>query len=338
MTTALTILGLSLLIVLHELGHFLAARAFGMKVHRFSIGFGPPLLYRRFGGTVWQLAAVPLGGFVQIAGMGPEDADDPEGGNFRDKPRWQRAVVLFAGPAANWLIAAACLAVLAMTVGLRSADNAPRLGDIDPSGAAAAAGLAAGDRILAVDGQVVTTWDDLVREIRRHPAAAVPFELEREGARLTIAATPRPSESGGYGVLGVGPPTRMVQFGAAAGLAAGLRATAALTADQARLLWGVITGRLEGRLSGLPGIVRTLSDQARRGFARFVETLATLSVVLFLLNLAPVPALDGSRLAFLGIEAIRRRPLDQLVEGWVHGIGFVLLLGLMVFVSVRDLL
>ena len=339
MITLITILGVSLLIILHELGHYLAARSFGMRVTSFSIGFGPALLSRRVGETIWKVSLVPLGGYVQIEGMGPEDNPAPAGHGFRDKPRWQRALVLAAGPAANWIVAALCLTVLAMSVGLHdNTQPSTELSQVEPGMAAAQAGIVAGDRIVTIDGVAIDDWAALVREVRKHPRQTIPIELDRNGQRLTVATTPQASSDGTYGVLGVQPSAPLVRYGLLGGAWAGVAATADLTATQARLLWGVVTGRQEGRLSGLPGIVRTLSAQARRSFAQFFETLATLSVVLCILNLVPIPSLDGARLAFLGVEAVRRRPLSETIEGWVHGVGLVLLLGLILFVSVRDLL
>jgi regulator of sigma E protease len=332
-----TILGVSLLIVLHELGHFLLARAFGMRVHKFSVGFGPSLLSRRFGETVWQLAAVPLGGYVQIQGMGGDETDPGDGRGFKDKPRWQRALVLLGGPVANWIVAAVCLTLLASTVGLRDLTTpSTELDTVEEGSAAAKAGLLQGDRIVAADEVPIADWDTLVSQIRSHPDTPLRLTVERAGARVEVTATP--ARSGDHGVLGVQPAARLVRYGAAAGLVAGVRQTVALTVEQTRLLWGVVTGQREGKLSGLPGIVKTLSAQAKKSFGRFFDTLATLSIVLFILNLAPIPALDGGRLAFLSVEAIRRRPLSETVEAWVHGVGLVLLLGLILFVSVRDLL
>ncbi|MCK5688564.1 site-2 protease family protein, partial [Myxococcota bacterium] len=123
-----------------------------------------------------------------------------------------------------------------------------------------------------------------------------------------------------------------------ASILAGFKGAAIFTAQQTNIIWGLLRGTQEGQLSGIPGIIKMVSTQAEQGLRRFLEALAWLSIGLFVLNILPVPALDGSRLVFLSIEGVRRRPVNEQVEGWVHGIGFLLLMGLMIFVSIRDLL
>ncbi len=338
MTLALTIAGISLLIILHELGHYLVARAAGMKVLRFSVGFGPTLFSFKRGETTWQLAAVPLGGYVQIFGMSPGETES-DGRSFRDKPVWARLLVIFAGPLANWLIAAVCIAMLAVSVGFTQYDETkPILGELLAEGAATRSGLLQGDRVLSVNGKQVTDWPSLVAEVRPAPEQTLSFEIERQGQAMKLEVRPDKSEDGGHGVIGAWPHSELQRMGFFPGIAAGFTGAWSLTEKQAGLIWGMLTGTREGRLAGLPGIVKMVSEQAKKGLGRLLESLAVLSIGLFLLNLLPVPALDGSRLVFLVIEAVRGRPINQVIEGWVHAVGFVLLFGLMIFVSVRDLL
>jgi len=339
MLMALAILGISLLIILHELGHYGAARACGMHVERFSIGFGPTIWGKQVGDTFWQVAAIPVGGFVQIRGMGAdgEAALDPRG--FRNRPIWQRALVMVAGPAANWLIAAAAIALLAGTVGFHEADESTAtIGEIVESSPAASAGLAVGDIVKSVDGVGVTDWLALVTEIRKHPGALVALAVDRQGQAVRIEAHLAKSEGGDVGVLGVGPKLIAHTYGPVLALVMGVHGAAKLTRDQALFLWQFAAGKRAGKVAGLPGIVKMISHQAKRGLGRLLEALALLSIGLFILNLLPVPALDGGRLIFLALEAARGRPINQVVEGWVHAVGMALLLALMVLVSVRDLL
>jgi regulator of sigma E protease len=334
---ALTILGLSVLIVLHELGHFLVARVTGMRVTRFSLGFGPRLFERQIGETRWQVAAILLGGYVQIHGMGPPDPDNPveeDHRSYQNRPVWARAAVIFAGPAANWLLAAVLISLLALTSGFPAPDEAAVLGAIKPESPAAAAGLQTGDRVLRVDGEEVSDWLGLVSAIQAHPEEEVPFEIERGGLTMTLDVTPGRS-SGDYGELGVYQSTVHVRHGLLGSVGAGFSRAWGLTTAQAGFLWDWVTQKRKGRLAGLPEIVDVGAKLADEGMEYLVGWLAGLSITLFLLNLLPVPALDGSRLLFLSVEAVRRRPVNQQVEAAIHGVGFLLLLGLILFVSVR---
>ncbi len=338
MSIALTILGISLLIVLHELGHFLVARAAGMRVIRFSIGFGPKLWERQWGETRFRLAAVLLGGYVQIHGMGPSDPSQPpdDDRSYKRRPLWQRMAVIFAGPAANWLVTALLIAGLAFSVGYEQLDEGTTtVGQVVAGAPADLAGVLPGDRLVAVAGQAVHDWRSLVAAIQAHPEEEITVDLERDGVRLAVPIRPRRAADGGYGQIGVGPATVTVRAGLGGSVIHGLVGAWELSAGQAVLLWDWVTGQRAGRLAGLPEIVKTVADQADHGLEYLVDAMAKLSVMLFLLNLLPIPALDGSRLLFLAVEAVRRRPLDERLEATIHGIGFLLLLALILFVSVR---
>jgi regulator of sigma E protease len=351
MVMALTLLSISMLVVLHELGHLLVARACGMRVLRFSVGFGPILLSRRVGEISWQLAAIPMGGFVEIDGMATGEAQPAAEPNsppgqpvsadprlFNSKPIWQRFAVILAGPATNWLTCAGLLVGLAATCGLMQLDLAEaRIGEVAAGGPAAAAGLQAGDRIEAVNQVPLTDWSSLVQAVRPHPQEKIALRVERQGQILELQVQPQRGP-GNLGLLQVQPYATRTTYSLADSLSAGIHGAWELTLLQGQLLGGMFTGHGQGRLTGLPGIVKTVSQQAKQAPSRLFEQLAMLSIGLCLLNLLPIPALDGSRLLFLLIEWIRRRPVDARIEGVLHTAGFVLLLGVMVWVSVRDML
>jgi regulator of sigma E protease len=357
MAILLTVLGISALILLHELGHYLAARACGMRVSCFSVGFGPTLLRLRGGHTVWQIGAIPLGGYVVIDGMtgdvsdeaspsaeSPDSgghtaarltADDPH--SYRNKPAWQRALVIAAGPAANWLICAALLAAVAVTSGVAEIDETQAvIGALQPAGAGTRGGLAPGDRVQRIDGTVVVDWPHLVDLVRARPEQPTDVEVVRGQTIAHLKVTPE--RVGSIGVIGATPHANFVTYPLGAGLMQGLRGANRLGALQAQGIAGLFHRGGSAQLTGLPGIFRVVSHQAQVGLARLAESLATLSIGLCFLNLLPVPELDGGRLVFLAVEAVRRRPLDERFEGMVHTAGFVLLMAVMVFVSARDLL
>lgn len=338
MTGIITILLVSMLIILHELGHYAVARACGMRVTRFSVGFGPSLFSFRLGETIWQIAAIPVGGFVQILGMAPDEGEgDPA--SFRNRPAWQRALVMLAGPFANWLTAAACIALVAVTVGFRDIDESrAAIGDVAVDGAAAKAGLQPGDLIVSINGAAVTDWQTAIKAWQQHPQETLRFDVKRQETALAIDVTPNAHPQTGMGYIGVDPPYIIRRVGLASGISMGFSGAWRVTERQAQFLWTWATGNSEGSVSGLPGIVKMLSAQAERGAGRLFESVAMLSIALFLFNLLPLPALDGGRIVFVAVEAIRRRPVNQVIEGWVHAVGMIVLIAFMIFVSIRDLL
>jgi regulator of sigma E protease len=336
-TVLAAVIGFGALIVIHELGHFLVARAFGMRVERFSIGFGPVLWSRRRGETEWAVSAVPLGGYVKVAGMSPgEDVAAGDPGAFCNQAAWRRFLVILAGPATNYLFAVALAVGLVATLGLWAPDPAPVVGDVLPGGAALRAGLAKGDRVLSADGRPVGTWAALVEAVRASPGRDLALEVRRAGApegaaeRLVV----RPDDAGGIGKLGMTPSLVPVRAGPVDAVVEGFRRTnqraAAIVGDLGR----VVTGKQKGEMMGPVGIAQEMARSARAGAGPFLMLVWLISIMLAVFNFLPFPALDGGRLAFLGYEIVARRPANQKVEGWVHAIGFVVLIALLLGVTV----
>jgi regulator of sigma E protease len=331
------VLAFGLLVIVHELGHFAAARAFGMRVERFSVGFGPVVLRRAHGGTEYVVSALPFGGYVRIAGMAPgDDVKEGDQGSYSNQPAWRRFVVILAGPVMNW--AAAILLAFAMvaTLGFHEADPSAALGTVVEGSAAARAGLREGDRILAVDGKPLATWGELVAAVVASPGRPLALEVERPAGasteRLQLTATP--DDAGGRGKLGVGPSTRVLRGGPAAAAAAAVRVTNARAAETLAGLGQMFTGRQKAELRGPVGIAQEMARSARAGAGQFLTMVWFISIMLAIFNLLPIPALDGGRLVFLGYEIVTRRRVNQRVESVVHFAGFVALFGLILAVTV----
>jgi regulator of sigma E protease len=332
-------LAISALIALHEAGHMLVARRLGMRVDRFSIGFGPVVWSRRVGETEYVLSAVPLGGYVRIVGMAPgEEVDAADPTAYCNQPAWRRVLVLAAGPGANYLTAVLLAAALLGSTGMLVADDSARLGAPIPGGPAARAGLLEGDRIRSVDGVQVDTWSALVTEVRRHPGQATPLEVERGEAPERLALVITPDDVGGTGRVNVGQHTLRLQTGWLATPGEALRQTNRSVAATLSLLGGIITRKQSGGFTGPVGIAQELVRGASVGAARFLMVVWSISVALAIFNLLPVPALDGGRLIFLAIELVTRRRVSERVEGWIHAAGFAALIVLFAYVTFGDVL
>jgi regulator of sigma E protease len=334
---AVTVLAFGLLIVIHEAGHYLAARWSGMRVERFSIGFGPVIWSRKRGDTEWAVSAIPLGGYVKIAGMAPgEDLPEGDTSAYSAKPAWKRFLVILAGPAMNYLLAVVLAVGLIATMGLREPDQSSVIGDVIAGGAAERAGLRSGDRVLSAAGAPVEDWKSLVQAVRSHPGQDLPLSVARAGAAPgappeTISL--RPDDSGGIGKAGIAPSLRAVRAGPLEAVAQGVRRTNEKAAEILGGLGQVVTRKQKAELQGPLGIAQEMTRSARAGAAPFLMMVWLISIMLAIFNFLPLPALDGGRLIFLVYEMVFRRPVNQRVEAVIHTVGFILLFGLLIGVT-----
>lgn len=343
MDIVVAILGISFLVVIHETGHYLAARAFGMRVLRYSIGFGPPLFrYQpKDSPTVFQICAIPFLAYVQIDGMNPTDEvdrDDPA--LFPNKGVLARMAVIFAGPFANYLTASLIVfGVLAVDGAPVPQENVPMIvGEVMPDSPAARAGLEEGDRIVEANGQAIANLEALQRVTQDRAGQETTYVVERDGARLPpMTITPDRAEDG-RGVIGVTGLVRYepVSIGDAA-LSSVLWPWHVSVTTLEQIGQRISQGSSEG-ITGPVGMVRMASQQVERGARRYIEFLALISVALGLFNLLPFPALDGGRLVFLGFELVTRRRANEKVEAIVHTVGIIFLLGVIVLVTFRDVM
>lgn len=332
------IVALGVLIIFHEAGHYWVAKRSGMSVSRFSIGFGPVLYETERNGTLFQVAAIPLGGFVQIDGMDPEDElEDPSKG-FEAKPFHLKFATILAGPVANYL-----LGFLILFVGLAFFYEKPmppiRMVSVAADSAASEAGLQEGDLLLGTDSASFQEVSDFGEAIQSSQGKAIQLRVKRGDEELQLPITPR--EAGGRYLVGV-------QYEGAELVSANMGvAEAALSSakDLVSSSWMMLSALPAlfkkgsgAEVSGPIGIVRVLSGQMDRSWQAAIPTVARLSVMLGLFNLLPIPALDGSRLLFLLIGAIRRKRVSPKVENYVHLGGLILMLGLFVVISFNDIL
>ncbi|UZK70017.1 RIP metalloprotease RseP [Sphingomonas sp. S1-29] len=349
------ILVLGPLVFVHEMGHYLAGRWFGVKAEAFSIGFGREIAgFTDRRGTRWQFGWLPLGGYVRFAGdMNPASQPDPQwlalpaaerAQTFQAKPLYQRAIIVAAGPAINFALATLILAGFAYAYG--QSKTLPVIGLVAEQSAAANAGLQVGDRITAIGGRSVETFDDLASYARIRPQERVRVEYVRGDAPATtdmqigvVREEDRFGNQFELGRIGIGPvqPVRVPVSLLEAPLI-GIERTGEIVGMMVDTIGQIITGRRSiDELGGPLRIAQVSGQQMSLGMVEYVGLIALISINLGFINLLPVPMLDGGHLLFYAIEAVRRRPVKPEVFEWAFRGGLVALLALMFFVTVNDL-
>jgi regulator of sigma E protease len=342
-----TIIVLGILVFVHELGHFLLAKKLGVGVLTFSLGFGPKIFWKKIGETQYQIAAVPLGGFVKMIGENPEEEvkEELRDRSFSNQPVWKRALIIGAGPFFNFFLAI----VLFSTINLFGIPySPPKVGEVNPGLPAEVAGLKKGDLILSIDGQEIKKWEDLSRIIRSSQGKELMLRVKRNGETLEIRVTPKPSSvknlfgeevstfvigithSGEVLIEKVNP---LVALGN--GFIQTYQGIKLTLVGIVKLIQGVIPGKTIG---GPILIAQMAGEQARRGLLSLALFMAILSINLGVINLFPIPILDGGHFLFLTLEAILRKPVSIRKMEIAQQIGLTLIILLMLFAFYNDLI
>jgi regulator of sigma E protease len=371
MSILLAILGLGLLVVVHEAGHYLVARWSNMRVERFSIGFGPALLSWKSGETQFQLAPIPFGGFVQIVGMNPhEEFDERDPRVYPNRPPLLRFLTILAGPAMNYVLASVMVFAVTVGEGAETGELVHRVRSVQTDSAAQAAGFRSGDKIRAVDGVAVTARldegetdphggrPDFRKLVQASAGKTLTVRVERGGrpvdlqvsARLVTSALAEPAAQRAAAALGLPKPEPMYRLGveletervrtqtSVAGAAvAALEFPITMSGEILSGLRKIITREVSAEVRGPVGIVDDIQVHMSLGWVRALEVLAMLSVYLGLFNLLPLPGLDGGRLAFLTYELATRRRPNPRVEATVHMFGILLFFVLLILVTFKDI-
>jgi regulator of sigma E protease len=345
---AAAVVVLGLLILVHELGHFLVAKRSGVGVLKFSIGFGPKLFGRRVGGTEYVLSAIPLGGFVKMVGEDPEEevSEADRRIAFQYQSLWKRMAIVLAGPGTNLLFAFVAFSLVFMVYGARLPSDAAKVGGIIEGMPAAKAGLMNDDVITAVDGVPIEKWERLSEIIRASGGKTLTLTVQRAGTEVKVQVTPeaKPDKNlfgetlGTAYVIGIERGFDEEKVGIFSAIGMGAQQTAwwieTLVISIAKMFQGKIPAK---DIGGPILIVQAAGQQARLGLEYLLHFMAVISVNLGVLNLLPIPVLDGGHLLFFAAEAILRRPLDIRHREIAQQVGLVLLIALMAFAFYNDI-
>jgi regulator of sigma E protease len=355
-TVACFILAIGPLVFVHELGHFLMARLFGVQVDVFSIGFGREVTgWTDRLGTRWKIAWMPLGGYVRFAGdMNGASQEDPRWRQltpgerdrvFHAKPLWQRALIVLAGPLANFAAALIILAGFAYAYG--DSRMPPVVAGIQAGSPAERAGIKVGDKVLEVSGRSVERFEQIYPIVQARPGIEFDMKLEREGQPFTVQITPRTAVERDrfgneykLGKIGIAPSGKFVieEVSLIEAPIVAVRRTGEILDLMVTGIWQVISGRRSVDELGGPIKIAQISGQAASlGWKEFVSFLALISINLGFINLLPVPMLDGGHLCFYAVEAVQRRPVSPRTMEIAFRSGMFVLLALMAFVTLNDL-
>jgi len=348
---------LTVVVFVHEMGHYTVARWCGVKIETFSIGFGPELFgWYAKSGTRWRVSALPLGGYVKMFGDA-DPASTPDNNReftdaekavaFQHKNVWQRMAVVVAGPAANFIFGIVALAILLSVYG--EPRNAPVIDQVQEGSAAAEVGLQKGDRVVEAAGQQVKTWQDLQKIIQMSVGEPIPLVITRDQQRVDLLAHPQIKEITDLfgnvhktpllGILPDSAATELVRFNPATALAESVTQTWDMVTGTLKGIGQMITGQRDSSEVGGPlRIAKGAGAAAKIGLGGIAYYIILLSINLGLFNLFPVPLLDGGHLLFYVIEAVRGRPLGQKAQEYGFRLGLFLVFALMLFTTRNDLL
>ncbi|MFK0688121.1 RIP metalloprotease RseP [Mesorhizobium sp. IMUNJ 23033] len=352
---------LTVVVFVHEMGHYLIGRWCGIGVKAFSIGFGPELFgFNDSHGTRWKLSAIPLGGYVKFVGDMNATSSQPSAEDmetltdaerevaFHTQPIWKRAATVVAGPLFNFLLTIAVFAVLFSVYGRPVLE--PTAAEVRADSPAAKAGIQPGDRFVSVDGSKIETFADVQRLVSGRAGDAITFTMLRDGKEVTVTATPELMEQEDalgnkvkVAVIGVANNTelgqpRLITYSPVGAVGAAVEETGHVIQRTGQFLQRFVAGREDKCQLGGPIKIAKMSGQAAKlGFEWLVQLVAFLSVGIGILNLLPIPPLDGGHLLFYGVEAVIRRPVSERMMEMAYRAGLILVLGFMGFVFWNDL-
>lgn len=333
---------ISLLIIVHEFGHFIMAKRFGVQVLSFSIGYGPQLVSFTRGETEFSIRLLPLGGFVKMGGMegnvieGYEEAQIPPEKRFDHKPLWQRSLIVAAGPIMNIVLSIVLLFIIFSVTGIPTGNL--KVQEVVAGGPADQAGIRVGDVILAVNGKPTSNLDEVVSIISSHPGEEIELTIEREEEKINLKVVPEWNEEEKRALIQVVFGVENQRLNPFSTLFHSAKTAISWFILTALGLLYIVLGKVPAEVAGPLGIAQIAGQAAQLGFLNLLMFSAVVSVSLALFNLLPIPVLDGGYLLLFLYEKIRGKPLEPEKVGWVYFIGIVLIFSLAIFATYQDII
>lgn len=326
-----------LLVLVHEFGHFITAKKTGMRVDEFAIGFGPKIWSRQKGETVYSIRSIPLGGFNRIAGM--EKGMDEDAGDraYWARPVWARMIVILAGSVMNFILPFLIFAGIFFFNGIQTPINEPVLGQVMEGEAASQAGLKMGDKIISINGEPVDSWTNFVEKVQGEDGKVLSVEFVRDNETMTTSVVPKYDEQAKRALIGVTAPVQTQNVGFIDSIVLAFATVINIIYQMYSALVGMITGTVAAELSGPVGVAQMTSQAAHLGIVPLLQFAALLSLNLGIINLLPIPALDGGHFVVLLVEALRGKPIEVKYVRVVQMAGIILLLSLMFFATAQDI-
>ena len=331
------LLAISLVITIHEAGHYSAARIVGVYVEKFSLGFGPVLI-RIKRETEFLISLIPLGGYVKMRGEHPFETSEKAPDGFFAKSPLKRIFIVTAGPAGNFLLGFFIFFITTWAAGQLVMQNLAKAGNVLEGSPAQKAGLEAGDSIVSINGQRMEKWDDLVAAIHPSPGKELLFVIDRDGKILKKNITPEQDKQSGVGLIGISAPFIRLPIAPHRAFLTAAERSAGIVTMTAKFLAMAIVGKVKAEVTGPVGIASIMKDTLSQGWIAFFELTALLSLNLGLINLFPIPILDGGHVVIFAWEGITKKFPSEKTYGILQTIGLAFLLLVMLAATRSDLI
>lgn len=328
-----------LVIFFHELGHLIAAKRMGVRVEKFSLGFGPEWLGFTRGGTRYAVSLIPVGGYVKMAGELPGEKRRGTPDEFLSQKWWRRILIVISGPAMNFIVAIVIFSLTAFFVGIMIPHyESTEVGSVMPEMPAEKAGMVEGDKIISIDGKEVSNWKEMAEVIHSKPGEKINIKILRGKEEILLQIVPQYDEVRGVGLIGIGAAWHTRKYNFISSLFAGFEQTAFLIVLTLKYIWLMLLGAVKPAVTGPIGIAQMVAQVARTGVYQLLSLIAVISTEIGLFNLFPIPLLDGGHATFYLVEGITGKPLDENKMRIAQAIGAAIIVFLLVLVTYQDIL